>query len=156
VNVLKFLQNACSLKIFCIFVMMSFLCILNASCSSGKKEIRSEQTNTTSTSVLPITQEKTAIKDSVPSTTSPYFDSTANDTVTGVLYLVGNEPFTKLGLQIPDGTMYILKCTKEVESDLRSNQGKIVNVHYNGMEQIPEGQVLRVVKIEYQNQHTVK
>jgi hypothetical protein len=155
-NVLKFLQDTCSLKIFCIFIMMLFFCILDASCSSGKKEIRSEQTNTTSTPVLPMTQEKTAIKDSVPSTTSLYFDSTANDTITGVLYLVGNEPFTKLGLQVPDGTMYILKCTKEVESDLRSKQGKIVNIHYNGMEQIPEGQVLRVVKIEYQNQRTLK
>jgi hypothetical protein len=154
--ILKFWQDTCSLKIFCVFFIMVFFCILNISCSSSKKEIRSEQTNTASTLILPTTQEKTAIKDSIPSTASLYFASTMNDTLTGVLYVTGNEPFTKLGLQTPDGTMHILKCTKEVESDLRAKQGKIVTIHYDGMEQTPEGQALKVVKIEYQNQRTVK
>jgi hypothetical protein len=135
---------------------MMFFCIHNISCSSSKKEIRSEQTNTASTLVLPTTHEKTAVKDTVPSTASLYFASTVNDTVTGVLFVIGNEPFTKLGLQTSDGTMYILKCTKEIESDLRTKQGKIVNVHYDGREQIPEGQALKVVKIEYLHQRTVK
>jgi hypothetical protein len=154
--ILKFWRDTCSLKIFCVFFIMVFFCILNSSCYSSKKEIRSEQTNTASTLVLPTTQEKTAIKDSIPSTASLYFASTVNDTITGVLYVTGNEPFTKLGLQTSDGTMYILKCTKEIESDLRTKQGKIVNVHYNGTEQIPEGQALKVVKIEYLHQRTVK
>jgi hypothetical protein len=135
--------------------MVSF-CILNISCSSSKKEIRSEQTNTASTLVLPTTQEKTAIKDSIPSTASLNFASTVNDTVAGVIYVTGNEPFTKLGLLTLDGTMYILKCTKEMESDLRTKQGNIVNVHYDGREQIPGGQALKVVKIEYLHQGTVK
>ncbi len=134
---------------------MVFFCILNSSCSSGKKEIRNEQTNTASIPLFPTTQEKTAIKDSVTSTASLDFASAVNDSVTGVLYVTGNEPFTKLGLQTSDGTMYILKCTKEIESDLRTKQGKIVNIHYNGTEQIPEGQALKVVKIEYLHQRTV-
>jgi hypothetical protein len=135
---------------------MAFFCILNISCSSSKKETRSEQNNTASAPLSPTTQEKTAIKDTVPSVASLDFASTVNDTVTGVLYVTGNEPFTKLGLQTPNGTMYILKCTKEIESDLRTMQGKIVNVHYDSMEQIPEGQALKVVKIEYLHQRTVK
>jgi hypothetical protein len=147
--ILKFWRDTCSLKIFCVFFIMVFFCILNISCSSGKKEIRSEQTNTASTPLLPTTQEKTATKDTVPSTASLDFASTMNDSVTGVLYVTGNEPFTKLGLQTPNGTMYILKCTKEIESDLRTKQGKIVTIHYDGREQIPEGQALKVVRIEY-------
>jgi hypothetical protein len=154
-QLLKFWWNTCSLKIFCVFFVMVFFCILNSSCSSGKKEIRNEQTNTASIPLFPTTQEKTAIKDSVTSTASLDFASAVNDSVTGVLYVTGNEPFTKLGLQTSDGTMYILKCTKEIESDLRTKQGKIVNIHYNGTEQIPEGQALKVVKIEYLHQRTV-
>jgi hypothetical protein len=135
---------------------MVFFCVFNISCSSSKKKIRNEQTNTASTLVLPTPTEKTAIKDSIPSTASLNFASTVNDTITGVLYVTGNEPFTKLGLQTSDGTMYILKCTKEIESDLRTKQGKIVNIHYDGREQIPEGQALKVVKVEYLHQRTIK
>ncbi len=156
VLILKFWQDICSLKIFCVFFIMVFFCILNISCSSSKQETRSEQTNTASTPLLPTTQEKTAVQDSVPSTASLHFAPIVNDTVTGVLYVTGNEPFTKVGLQTSYGTMYILKCTKEIESDLRAMQGKIVNVHYDSMDQIPEGQALKVVKIEYLQQRTVK
>jgi hypothetical protein len=128
---------------------MVFFGILNISCSSSKKETRNEQTNTASTLVLPTAHEKTATKDSIPSTASQYVASAVNDSVTGVLYAIGNDPFTKLGLQTQDGTMYVLKCTKEIESDLRTKQGKIVTIYYNGTEQIPEGKALKVVKIEY-------
>jgi hypothetical protein len=154
--ILKFWRDTCSLKIFCVFFIMVFFGVLNISCFSSKKEIHSGQTNTASTPFLPTTKEKTAIKDSIPSTASLYFASTMNDSLTGVLFVTGNEPFTKLGLQTADGTMYILKCTKEIESGLRTKQGKIVTVYYDGMEQIPQGQALKVVKIEYQNLHTVK
>ena len=147
--IMKFWRDNCSLKIFYVFFIMLFSCILNISCSSSKKESGSEQTNTASTHLLPTTQEKTAIKDSIPSTALLDVASTVNDTVTGVLYVTGNEPFTKLGLQTQDGTMHILKCTKEIESDLRTKQGKIVTIYYNGMEQIPEGQALKVVRVEY-------
>lgn len=82
----------------------------------------------------------TASKQSIPETSI----------LEGTVYAIGNDPFIKLGLQTSDGTMYILKCTKEIESDLRTKQGKIVTVHYDGMEQVPEGQALKVVKIEYQ------
>ena len=147
--ILKFWRNTCSLKISYAFFIMVFFCILFISCSSSKKETRSEHTNTASTALLPTTQEITAIKDSIPGTALLDVASAVNDSVTGVLYAIGNDPFIKLGLQTPDGTMYILKCTKEIESDLLTKQGKIVNIRYNGTEQIPEGQALKVVRIEY-------
>jgi hypothetical protein len=138
------------------FLIMVFLVVLNISCSSSKEESHSKQINTANTLAVPTAQEKMASKDTTPSTTSQNFISTVSDTITGVLYVTGNEPFTKFGLQTSNGTMYILKCTKEIESDLRTKQGKIINVYYDGREQIPEGQVLRVLKIEYQNQPIVK
>jgi hypothetical protein len=65
----------------------------------------------------------------------------------GTIYSIGNDPFTKLGLQTEDGTMYILQCPREIESELHANQGKILKVQYDGIQQSPEGQTLRVVKI---------
>ncbi len=147
--ILKFRQDTCSLKISYAFFIMVFFCNFNISCSSSKKETRSEQTNTASTHLLPTTQEKTAIKDSIPTTALLDVASAVNDSVTGVLYAIGNDPFIKLGLQTPDGKMYILKCTKEIESDLLTKQGKIVTIYYNGIEQIPEGQALKIVSVEY-------
>jgi hypothetical protein len=135
---------------------MVFLVILNISCSLSKEESHSKQINTANTLAVPTAQEKMAVKDTKSSTISQNVTSTMSDTITGVLYVIGNEPFTKLGLQTSNGTMYILKCTKEVELDLRTKQGKIVNVYYDGREQIPEGQALRVIKIEYQNPPIVK
>ncbi len=138
---------------FFIFVFMSTIIL---SCHSSKKELRGEQTGTANSIVLPTTQEKTATQDTLHSTISQNLTSTVNDTITGVLCVTGNEPFTKLGLQTLDGKMYTLKCTKETELDLRTKQGEMVNVHYDGREKIPEGQALKVVKIEYLHQHIVK
>ena len=69
--------------------------------------------------------------------------------VEGTIYSISNEPFTKLGIQTSDGTMYILKCTTEIEKVLNTRQGKKVKVYYEKTEQTPEGLTLKVVKIEY-------
>jgi hypothetical protein len=107
---------------------MVFFCILNISCYSSKKEIRGEQTNTESTFVLPATQEKAVIKDSIPSTASLYFASTVNDTVTGVLYVTGNEPFTTLMLSVSPGVQYHVEADSSLKSHLWQLQGKRVGV----------------------------
>jgi hypothetical protein len=67
----------------------------------------------------------------------------------GTVYRIGNEPFTKFGLQTPEGTVYILNCSKEIESELIAEQGKSLRVHYTSSNQSPEGHILRVVKIEF-------
>jgi hypothetical protein len=120
-------RDTCSLKIFCAFFMV-FLGILNISCSSGRKEIHSEQTNTASSLVLPTTQVKTTIKDSIPSTASLYFTSIVNDTITGVLYVTGNEPFTTLTLSVSSGVQYHVEADSSLKSHLWQLQGKRVSV----------------------------
>ena len=66
----------------------------------------------------------------------------------GTIYSLGNEPFTKLGIQTSDGTMYILKCTKEIEQALNGKQGQRVKVHYEKTEHLPEGLTLSRTNIE--------
>jgi hypothetical protein len=68
--------------------------------------------------------------------------------VEGTIYSISNEPFTKLGIQTSDGTMYVLKCTKEIEQVLNARQGEKVKVHYEKTEPSPEGLTLLVKKIE--------
>jgi hypothetical protein len=67
--------------------------------------------------------------------------------VYGKIYSIGNEPFTKLGIQTSDGTMYIVKCTKEIEALLSTKQGQFINVHYETIISTPEGLILSVLKI---------
>ena len=74
--------------------------------------------------------------------------STENGMAEGIIYSIGNEPFTRLGLQTSDGTMYVLKCTKEIEQILNTKQGQKVNVYYEHKTQSPEGLILRVNKFE--------
>jgi|WetSurMetagenome_2_1015567.scaffolds.fasta_scaffold343610_2 hypothetical protein len=69
--------------------------------------------------------------------------------VEGTIYSIGNDPFTKLGLEIPGGTVYILKCTHEMEKELNTKQGTKVKVHYESRDETPEGVTLTVMKIEY-------
>jgi hypothetical protein len=116
------------MKVFYVFFIMVFLGILNISCSSGKKEIHSEQINAESTLVLPTTQEKTATKDTIPLKASLYFASTVNDTLTGVLYVTGNEPFTKLMLSVSPGMQYLVEANSSLKSQLWQLQGKHVSV----------------------------
>ena len=66
----------------------------------------------------------------------------------GTIFSIGNEPFTKLGFQTSDGTMYILKCSKEIELALNAKQGERVKVHYEKVEHSPEGLTLIVTKID--------
>ena len=67
----------------------------------------------------------------------------------GTIYSFGNHPFSKLGLEIPGGTVYVLKCTHEMEKELNTKQGTKVKVHYESRDETPEGFTLTVVKIEY-------
>jgi hypothetical protein len=72
-----------------------------------------------------------------------------NGVLEGTIYSIGNDPFSKLGLETADGTMYILKCSKEIEKDLYAKQGKILKVYYERIDQTPEGLTLKVEKTEY-------
>jgi hypothetical protein len=66
----------------------------------------------------------------------------------GKIYSLGNEPYTKLGIQTPDGTIYILKCTNEQENLLSTKQGQFIDVQYEIVISTPEGLILSVSKID--------
>jgi hypothetical protein len=57
----------------------------------------------------------------------------------GVIFSIGNDPFTKLGIQVENKSMIILRCSKEVEKELRSHQGQQVRILYDAIEDTPDG-----------------
>jgi hypothetical protein len=67
-------------------------------------------------------------------------------TITGRIFVIGNEPFTKLAIETPEGIMYPLKCDKKTEQELRKKQGQMVRCEYDGIEQTPNGRMLKVGK----------
>ena len=69
-------------------------------------------------------------------------------TITGRIFVIGNEPFTKLAVETPEGILHPLKCDKATELELRKNQGHMVRIEYDGIEQAPEGRTLQVHKAE--------
>lgn len=57
--------------------------------------------------------------------------SDSNSTVEGRIVKVGNEPFTKLAIQINDSTIYILDCKEEMSDSLVNKQGQLYKIYYN-------------------------
>ena len=64
--------------------------------------------------------------------------------LTGKVYVAGNEPFTWVALEAPNGTIYKIVATKELEQKLRSLQWRKVEVEYTKISDAPEGKVLTV------------
>jgi hypothetical protein len=71
-----------------------------------------------------------------------------NGTVVGQAQVVGNEPFTRVGLLTDSGTVYLLECSKDDESVLRANQGRFFRIHFRGIAHAPEGVMLHVESVE--------
>lgn len=57
--------------------------------------------------------------------------------VTGRVYVMGNEPFTQVAIQLDDGKVYAL--TGEYDKELRSLQGKRVTVKGRLIGKTPRG-----------------
>jgi hypothetical protein len=82
------------------------------------------------------------------SCSSSDFTADSSGVITGKVFRVGNEPFTKLGLQVENAKMYILSCDKETESLLTKNQGQDFSITFKGTEKSIEGITLKVTKAE--------
>lgn len=52
-------------------------------------------------------------------------------TLKGKIIVIGNEPFTKLALQLDNEKVYLLKCKDELAKKLWRNQGVIYSVEYS-------------------------
>ncbi len=66
----------------------------------------------------------------------------------GRVYVLGNDPFTRLALALDDRNFVVLLCPPEIERYLRSQQGESVQVTYEGISQVPEGHAVRVTTAE--------
>jgi hypothetical protein len=62
----------------------------------------------------------------------------------GKVYLLGNDPFTQLALQLDERNYVVLLCSPEVDKYLRGHQGELAQVSYEGTSQVPEGRAVRV------------
>jgi hypothetical protein len=71
-----------------------------------------------------------------------------NETMTGTIKVVGNEPFTRLALQTAEGKTYILECQKETRALLLQHQGYQATVEYDSVRQSFEGTTLRVTQAQ--------
>ena len=54
-----------------------------------------------------------------------------NSYIEGTIQKVGNEPFTKLALQVNDSTIYLLECTTEINNLLLSKQGEMYKIYFS-------------------------
>lgn len=70
----------------------------------------------------------------------------------GKIFVIGNDPFTRLALALDDHDSVVLLCPPEVEKYLRNHQGESVKVTYEGTSQVPEGQAIRVTAAEKVNE----
>jgi hypothetical protein len=80
------------------------------------------------------------------SCSSSDFTADSSGIVSGKIYVVGNEPFAKLGLQISSTKMLILNCDKETETLLWKHQGEDAKITFKGTEKTPDGTALKVTK----------
>lgn len=69
----------------------------------------------------------------------------SNQTVEGNITVVGNEPFTHLGLSVNDSIVYLLDCNKDLEKNLMQNQGRFYKIQYNEKKETENGIMLKVV-----------
>lgn len=66
--------------------------------------------------------------------------------VIGIIEIVGNEPFTRLAVNINDKDVYLLECSKEIQSELLKNQQRVYQIIYSEVKQTDEGIILVVSK----------
>lgn len=70
------------------------------------------------------------------------------NTVSGIVQLVGNDPFTTVAIHGSDGKVYRIVAPKGIENRLRKLQGKRVVVEYSSMTTTVEGPVVSVTSFE--------
>jgi hypothetical protein len=121
-------RNIYSMKTYNHFFMFVLMSALILSCHSSKKEIRSEQTRYPAMPRSTASEEKKALQDSSSSLALQKRTSIVNDTVVGVIYVTGNEPFTHLMLTLSPNVQYLIEADSSSKAQLWQLQGKRVSV----------------------------
>lgn len=65
-------------------------------------------------------------------------------TVKGMIFITGNEPFTRLALEDIKGNVYYLQCSKEMEKKLWDLQGKEVLIYYDSINTNEAGTFVKI------------
>ena len=68
------------------------------------------------------------------------------ETVSGKVYVIGNEPFTDLVLITSPKKVYILKCSEKLKKELLKQQGREVTVNYRESKKSEMGIIIKVIE----------
>jgi len=79
---------------------------------------------------------------------SPSKDTVEAKYITGIIVVVGNEPFTNLAVQTSPTDVVILDCDKDTKNFLLDNQGKSVKIYYKRIDNSKKPNVVYVQKSE--------
>jgi protein MpaA len=72
----------------------------------------------------------------------------ASGMITGRIFVIGNEPVTRVGLESASGDIFPLLVSAQLDSVLRRNQGHTMRVSFECFDLVPEGPALRVIHAE--------
>jgi hypothetical protein len=69
-------------------------------------------------------------------------------TVVGTVHVIGNEPFTRLALEMENKRVFVLECSNTLRAMLLTKQGQVVRVHFRKIKAVPEGEAVEVSDVE--------
>jgi uncharacterized protein YcfL len=73
---------------------------------------------------------------------------TIRGTIQGTVFVVGNEPFTALAVEVSQGKMYRIATSADIRQHLLALQGKKVEVQYSRIDTLAEGITLQLEKFQ--------
>jgi len=71
----------------------------------------------------------------------------SDKTISGTVFVSGNEPFTYLALKSDDDKYYKIECQDTLKKELWSMQGKIVKLKYSDIKKSDKQGILTVSQI---------
>ena len=63
--------------------------------------------------------------------------------------VVGNEPFTRLAVQVEEQKVYLINCDENIKRLLLHNQGRIATLVYNEIRETKRGEELNVLSASF-------
>ncbi|MBN1399048.1 MAG: hypothetical protein JXA06_13525 [Bacteroidetes bacterium] len=114
------------MKVFFGLFTALLLSLHGFSCSSGNKETCSEQMEKAET--MPEANKMHDDKDTLSSKVLLKTVPAGADTLSGIIYVTGNEPFTQLAIRVSGDASYIVEADSSIKAQLWKLQGRCVNL----------------------------
>lgn len=83
-----------------------------------------------------------------PETTTAPARTSAFPYMIGRIEVIGNEPFTKIGLRVDQSHFFLLKAPKDLEQELTQHQSGLVKLYYSGRKESGKDHYLDVDHFE--------